>query len=68
MTTRQAYKTMIMTRNISKVLGLAAQTILNERQRVKAGIYPSIDVMISRLSKAGYVIVQEMEWKMPGKG
>lgn len=66
MTTRQAYTKMIMTRNISTKLGLSQQTVLNERQRVKAGIYPSIDTMIERLNKAGYSIIQEMEWKIPG--
>lgn len=54
-----------MTRNINKVLGLSQQTVLNERQRVKAGVFPSIDTMIARLNSAGYTIIQEMEWKTP---
>lgn len=54
-----------MTRNISKTLGLAPQTLLNERQQIKAGIFPTIDKMIERLQLAGYHIIQEMEWKMP---
>lgn len=56
---------MIMKRNVYRELGLTSQTVRDERQRIKAGKYPTIDTMIKRLSQAGWNIVQEMEWMGP---
>jgi|ADurb_Leu_01_Slu_FD_contig_31_1894575_length_1801_multi_3_in_0_out_0_4 hypothetical protein len=65
MTTKEAYKKMIMQRNVALLLDLSGQTVRDERQRVKAGKYPTIDTMIKRLSMAGWNIVRQMEWKQP---
>lgn len=64
MTTDEAFDKMINTRGIFHVLELPKGTVGSLRNDIKtarAGV--SLEKKIALLKKAGYQVVQEMEWK-----
>ena len=65
MKTKQAFKKMITTPSIWKVLGIPAARVLYFRNRIKNKLPVETDKMEELLLKAGYKVKQEKLWGKP---
>lgn len=65
LTTKQAYKEYITSGKIAVLaedLGIEARACSVHRNQVKNDIFPSVDLMEKRLTKSGYIVLQEKLW------
>ena len=68
MSTAKAFEKMINTRAIHRKLGIDSQQVRNYRNVLKTGLTNiSLDKKIELLEKAGYMVLQEMEWELKKK-
>ena len=66
MTTDEAFKKMINTPKIFKVLEMKADSLYSIRHHFNNGSqFISLDKKISLLQKAGYKMMQDIVWKQP---
>ena len=64
MTTDEAFEKLLNTRGIYKVLELHRGTIGKMKDNLRTGTaHISLDKKIELLKKAGYQVVQEMQWQ-----
>jgi hypothetical protein len=64
MTTKQAFDKLIFERNVHKKLDMTSSQIRNYRFEIRnKGKYPSTDLMIELLKRAGFKVLREMEWE-----
>ena len=68
MTTHEAFQQLLNTRGIYKTLGLHRGTVGKMRSDLRDGKgNVSLDKKIELLRKAGYNMLQEMDWGPPGR-
>ncbi len=65
MNTKQAFKKMITTPSIWRILGIPSNRVQYFRHRVKHNLPVETDKMEELLLKAGYTPAQEKLWKKP---
>jgi hypothetical protein len=65
MTTKQAFKTMIYTPSVWRILGIPQQRVLYFRYRIKHNLPLNTDKMEELLIKFGYTVKQEKLWDKP---
>jgi hypothetical protein len=63
MTTKEAYCKLLNIRGVFKQLGLTSQYVRDQRNLMKKGKYPSIDLMEERLNLYGVKVRHEKNWQ-----